>query len=295
MLFALSGASSAKEFPSYIDLPASTKPIADLDSLKTAIRAANGLTQIPSDITPTPWHANDRSVIYADGCMENREIKVRSRCNFGDLSATREMWLIGDSHAAQWFYTAQIYAQRHHYKLIVHAKSNCELTHPIVKKIAWTECTGLNRYWRHHIKVSKPALVLVGLYQGWTRSVVPEVQSALKLIAKSAKRVVLIGDTPKRNLDTRQCLKANPAALGECSTTVSNGIDFVTASRFARGAKANEYIYLDTHDWLCQGGKCPVIAENLILYRDVTHITGVAATWLAPVFDQVLTNLLKAN
>ena len=165
-------------------------------------------------------------------------------------------------------------------------------THPIVKKIAWTECTGLNRYWRHHIKVSKPDLVLVGLYQGWTKSVVPEVQSALKLIAKSARRVVLIGDTPKRNLDTRKCLKANPAAIGECSTPVSDGIDFVTASRLARGAVANNYLYLDTHDWLCQGGSCPVIAENLILYRDVTHITGVAATWLAPVFNEQLSRLI---
>ena len=291
----LGGAGSiahAKDFPAAIDLPATTPRVETLGQLQLHIRAANELTQIPADITPTPWHANDRSIIYADGCMENRDVTVRSKCVFGDKTARREMWLIGDSHAAQWFYTVQAYALKHHYKLVVHANSNCELTHPIAKKIAWSACTGLNRYWRHHIKVNRPDLVLVGLYQGWTKRVVPQVQSALKLLAKSAKHVVLIGDTSRRNPDTRQCLKANTAAVKNCSMAITDGIDFVTASRLKRGASANHYLYLDTHDWLCQQGKCPAIAANLILYRDYTHITGVAATWLIPIFDVQLNALL---
>jgi hypothetical protein len=46
--------------------------------------------------------------------------------------------------------------------------------------------------------------------------------------------------------------------------------------------------FVDTTDWLCTDTACPVIIGDILLYRDVTHITTAAAEWFQPLVEASL-------
>ena len=50
--------------------------------------------------------------------------------------------------------------------------------------------------------------------------------------------------------------------------------------------------YVDTSDWLCTDTACPMIIGDILLYRDVTHITTVASEWFRPLLEASLAPVL---
>ena len=62
------------------------------------------------------------------------------------------------------------------------------------------------------------------------------------------------------------------------------------AERTAVTGVGGSYFRIPT--WLCTREKCPLVVDNLLVYRDDNHLTTTITTWLAPLmsaeFDAVL-------
>ncbi|CAN3127743.1 acyltransferase family protein [Mycobacterium sp. smrl_JER01] len=77
-------------------------------------------------ISPSPQAApDDNPAIYLDGCHLSFEETEPRFCDYGDLSSSVEVAVVGDSHAAQWLPALQSVALDRAWKLKVSTKSSC--------------------------------------------------------------------------------------------------------------------------------------------------------------------------
>ena len=52
--------------------------------------------------------------------------------------------------------------------------------------------------------------------------------------------------------------------------------------------------FVDTTSWLCTPTGCPLMIGDILLYRDSTHLSTVAASWFRPLLEASLLPVLDA-
>ncbi len=61
------------------------------------------------------------------------------------------------------------------------------------------------------------------------------------------------------------------------------------AARGHTGLPVPGATYIDVRPEFCRGQDCPVTVDDLLVYRDYSHITADHASYLAPIIDDRLT------
>ena len=92
----------------------------------------------------------------------------------------------------------------------------------------------------------------------------------------------MLGDTPYASRDIPNCLWENLLQ----ATTCSDAGDW-SAERLTRGACVPTDAgarYVQADDLFCGPTLCPVIVGDILVYRDVNHITTEYMSWVAPAF-----------
>ena len=103
---------------------------------------------------------------------------------------------------------------------------------------------------------------------------------------------MVLGDNPPTRREPASCLSDNLRRADACA---AQRADVVMTSRLAIERDITAGLggtFVDTTDWLCTETACPVIIGDILLYRDVTHITTVAAEWLRPLVEASLEPVL---
>jgi len=103
----------------------------------------------------------------------------------------------------------------------------------------------------------------------------------------------VLGDNPPARVEPASCLSDH---LRDADACIAERVDVVMAGRVsAEQAVASQLgaSFVDTTDWLCTDDACPVIIGDILLYRDVTHITTAAAEWFRPLVEASLAPLLR--
>jgi len=282
-------------WPESVDLPAGSPSSNTEQDVSRALIAAMKQNKLAPDITPALKLADARSIIYSDRCMEQRGQTYRPNCVYGDPNGENTIWLIGDSHAAQWFYAVNDYAKSKGFRLVVHAKSSCQPQVQSNNKWNFPACAGFNEWLLHAVSEAKPDVLVVGLYSGILKLIEPNVLHRLSSLAGFAAKTVLIGDTPKRAKYPPTCLRQNSDDVHFCDTQESKAFDAKMTVDTQTWARNNHAKYMDVRNWFCIKGECPATVGNLMLFRDFTHITGVAATWYSKVFSHQMDEDLQAR
>lgn len=233
---------------------------------------------------------DDLPVVYRDGCHLSIQATESAACVYGHADADVSVALLGDSKAAQWFPALEAIAQARGWRLLSLTKSGC----PAAEVTLWS--SQLSRVYREcgqwrdgifeRLAREPPDLVLVAsvfpgrVYDasrqeevegararslwldGWSRSF--ERLHAAKL------RVALLADTPTAPQDMARCVSAHPDAPERC--------DFpLPAPAIARietdAARAAGLPVIDLGAHYCRGGRCQAVIDDLLVYRDKTHLT----------------------
>jgi len=147
-------------------LPQGAPKAFTLKQVQKALAKSAKLKDAPKILFPSLDHARDVSQATAQGCQELGAVTVRpDGCVFGDPNGSKTAWLIGDSHAVQWFYAIDAIAATNHYKLIVRIKSSCDPMTPSDSAAYYPECAGMNDFWLSQIQATQPDVVIVASYQ----------------------------------------------------------------------------------------------------------------------------------
>ena len=251
---------------------------------KTDLTAGLKTKLLPKNLNPSLDKAAAPNFLYGTGCHAHMTQTVfPSDCTFGDVNGSSEIWLVGDSHAAQWFYALDAIAKEQHAKLIVHTKSSCEFATGVVVNAKvhgpYNQCKIQNDWWLSAIAEAKPNLVLVGAYYGLAAAQLAGLNNQLANLSRIAKNVVMLGDTPSQNGLAVDCLRAHLTNIQGCTVSISRARPEVGAA-IKEAAGKRGIAYFDAAKYLCLNGQCPSTVRNIMLYRDATHITSQAAMYL---------------
>jgi len=225
--------------------------------------------------------------VYLDDCHVNNGETESGECSYGPAS-DRKIVLFGDSHAAQWMPVLEQMAYEQKFTLISLTKSACPGA--AVAKVESGEYKSADcDQWRSNsiarIQSLKPYAVLVSGMQHfelpseyatrsqWLREGQIKTFNALK---GSSENIIYISDTPHPIRDIPSCIAAGRA--DRCNTTEPS------PAIFSPGWKQ-----INPTSWFC-AQTCPAVMNGVVVYRDASHITVMAAKMVEP---QLLSTLIS--
>ena len=280
---------------------ADVQTVAELTELEEMIQDGLSVESVPADLSPSLTGADaDRPATYDDGChLDFEEVELPDGCVYGDPDSETEVFLVGDSHAAQWFPALDALASEHGWRLVNRTKSSCT---PVSVHVGSTQHEGeFTECWEWKQKVFDeidslaPELVVFGTddnaetgpldvdawVDGWGTTL--ERTSA-------AEQVAVVADSPRATGEAApECLALNPDAVRHCVT--ENHYDIAMEDRREAAFAAQEAAgatVIDTEPWFCLDGKCPFIVEDMLVYRDGHHVSTPYAASLAPLLGDAL-------
>lgn len=222
-------------------------------------------------------------------------------CAFGDTAATTTIALFGDSHAAQWFTALDTIASENRWRFEVFTKQGCPST--LVTVPLWTfnraypECTRWRAAALQRILELHPALVIVAnsdAHVTWPdRKVIrltPEQwregsRRTFSILDSAGIATVALRDTPGFHIDVLRCLSR---ALGhgrpatECAASRTDVVREDVYSAVKKAAAGLSHVStLDLTDLFCDADRCPLMRDDVIMFRDGGHVSFRYARSLA--------------
>ncbi|HEX7405603.1 MAG TPA: acyltransferase family protein [Candidatus Nanopelagicaceae bacterium] len=241
----------------------------------TGLISLKGVTRLPA--------------IYADGCQLDKNATLSPPCNYGKTSAAKIIILFGDSHAAQWFPTLNAIALKYSLKLVVLTKSSCPAASvelPDQGAFKNAPC----KVWRENsmLRIEKihPWAVFISNYDHYQPPTKVSNRNlwwmqgntvTVNRLKVATKQLVLIADTPWPSRDIPSCLTQNKPS--SCATS--------RPATLLKGLESNEVIFVDPANWFCSA-TCPAVKDNIVVYRDASHMSVDFALHLAPDLTKIL-------
>lgn len=244
-------------------------------------------------------------VIYRDGChLSSSMSKPNPNCVFGATNSTRSIFLIGDSHAAQWFPALEKIATDNHLRLLSATKSSCPATfyHPMDTNFrVMKNCVIWQQNVLNLIRETKPSLVVIGeltearypakyseiaYAQKWSAGLA----TFLNAVLSTQSKVLYMQDTPNPSKDSVACVSDHPNTLSQCNIPeVRSRTSLAVESVISRLGVAS----FDARLWLCNNGSCPAIINKHNTYRDGSHISVSTSLYLSQFLGQKVKSLLR--
>jgi SGNH domain (fused to AT3 domains) len=295
-------------------LQAGRAGIATLTPAKLAadLRKAADIRKVPSNLSPSlRAAAGDVPLIRKDGCQLQFAQLNSKPCVFGDPTSHTSVVLFGDSHAGAWFPALNAISKRRHWRLLIFVKDSCPVEDVNLVRFGhyYTECPIWRDNSEQQIDGLHPALVVVASSQYINgmrpRAGVPGghggtwqngVAATFKLLHRAAQRTLYLTDLPMLTQSAPDCLSAHRSHVQTCAVSRRRGLRYPNFTADELKIAKQEHIHAqDTDSWFCTSNTCPVIVNNILLYRDAQHMTPQWSLFLAPVLDGVVTPIMNAT
>ncbi|MEP7113862.1 MAG: acyltransferase family protein [Ilumatobacteraceae bacterium] len=276
----------------------------DLASLVAAnqLVLAQGLTTsaVPSNMRPALGKVfDDRPAVYGDGCVAIGVDDKLNPCRYGKTSSPIKVVLFGDSHAAQWFPPLQTIADRNGLELIVLAKGGCPAASVSIPTATLARTCPI---WRdkavQFIADEHPDLVIVtgsrhypNTDQEWRDGFTTTIGRLKGL----TPRLLVLGDNPDSRADPATCLSAHLTDVQACTNTRVKAVETGKLDAELATAEQDGARFVDTSDWLCTTTDCPLIIGDILIFRDINHLTTVAADWFTPMIEAIVMPYLRGT
>jgi peptidoglycan/LPS O-acetylase OafA/YrhL len=278
-----------------------------LDAAQAQVHAAVDASASPRPVPanldpPLADAAASEAAPMIDGCLLGFTETTQPDCLFGDPSGRQAIVLFGDSHAAMWFPAVDAYANAHHDRLYVWTKATCppvdiDFFSPALAA-PFTQC----RSWRTADIAAmarlRPVLVVFGIAPNYDAAydVVQNgpawlvgLRQAVSEVRATGARVLVMGSVPSPPFVVPDCLSAHLGDAAACDFAHAGrrisggGLDGVLPYRAEQAAVVEAGgRYADVVPWFCAPQACVAVVDNLLVYRDNSHITVPYATYLAP-------------
>ncbi len=256
---------------------------------------------LPTDLSPSLLEARtDRDRLGADDCQTPTTDSTLRDCSYGDPAARTTVVLFGDSHAAMWLPALERIAAERDWRIVPLVKFSC----PPVSVTVWDnqlkrvfhECDTWRSAALERIESLGPSISFIVTSRGyqvaddhgeplsreqrlaaWRDGLV----DTLTETRRSSGAVVLLGESPHHDDDPLECLAAS-SAIESCTPLRSEVVNRAYEKLEASAAADARVDYLRTTDWLCHDGACPLVMDNVLVYRDPGHLTATITAALAP-------------
>lgn len=217
---------------------------------------------------------------------------------YGDVTAKRTVAIAGGSHADMWLPALDVLGKKHHFKVTTYVKVGCALVKSHVFKWYGRDRPDCNRWAAKVMKrleQDKPDVIITNS----TRPTEAEdhrpgdylpidYTEVFDDFKAWNQRVIAIRDTPWTHLKPKQtpaeCLMSGrkPQVCGVEQKVALAPVD--PALKIAPNYP--NITFLDYTKALCKDGYCPAVVGNIVVYRDIHHLTATFARSMAPALEK---------
>jgi peptidoglycan/LPS O-acetylase OafA/YrhL len=280
-----------------------------------ALQDSANMLDVPSNLLPSLVNASSSEAApFLDGCLLGFTATDVPPCVFGDVSSHTTVVLFGDSHAAMWFPALDELANVRHWRLVVWTKATCPpvditLVSPDLGR-TYFECDQWRTAVSSLIQAMHPSLVLLGIAPNYDSpyDVVQDgpawlagLERSVLALRSSGARVLVLGSIDSPDWVVPDCLSAHLDDIRACNVTprdTHDGPGLVGYDNAGIIAERNAVVrgggaFVDVKPWFCATTTCPVIVDNVLVFRDNSHITVQYAEYLAPLINDEISLALQ--
>lgn len=240
----------------------------------------------------------------ADADHYNFERVTGGPCEFGDQNSDVKVYLVGGSHAEQWSSALDKLGKEMGFKLIPILRQDCPIE--LGPDLTVTpECAAWGEGAVEQIIEGDADLVISNTtrpqsFYGHGPDVVPPGYVAF-WDALAANDIPFLGlrdnpwgfDDEGKAREFDQCFVALEDAI-DCGMQRDQVYSPVDPAAFIL-ANYNNMIAVDTSNWFCDAENCPVVLGNVMVYRDMHHISNAFADSTMPLLREYIQPFLDGK
>ena len=269
---------------------------------------------LPHALRPTLRQApfdNNKLSRWCGVTEGNARVRI---CRFGDPRSDTTVVLMGDSHAHSLLLPFKRAAAKEGWQLVSLIKGACIPLLGLGNANQYRLDRGRScRTWKNDAiawlnELDKaPDVVVVthsDLYQlaggrGQTmpRERWPElwqagVERTIDALPK-ASRTLILGDVPRNFRNPVDCLRANRRDISACVSPRQRPDQRLVESALQAGAASRGADFGTLYDTVCSYDPCPLVHGDVLVWRDLSHVTATFSTRLTPVIRELLGDVLR--
>ena len=289
--------------------------------------ASSVLNAEPDWVLPNPIDAtSDVPQLYADGCQQDQVSAEVLVCEYGQVGASDEIIIVGDSKVNQWLPAFDKIGLENGLQITVMTKSACSYTDAPARKsgAAYKSCDDWGRNADGIIEERAPLALVTSMAS--SEASVPGGEEArrdaledglaekLRRATDWAKHVIVLKDNPHPHDPVYECVLESESEITDCAfdlSTATNrssgliqeaavemvgGTSLRAGSPAAREAKrsTSRVTMLDMTDYICppQLDACPAVIGNALVYRQGSHLTATYVETLTKSLEPPLLRLV---
>ena len=262
---------------------------------------------VPLNLTPPLSIATTiKAAAYSDGCHAMPRVRTATGCDYGVVDSPVTVVILGDSHGAMWLPAMERIAADKGWRIHLLTKSACTPANLTVmrKGKPYKQCDAWRKSAFRVIKKLKPDMVMVastseydikgmpystspGYFETWRAGVA----DTLRIVGRSADRVVLLNDVPKHTQDPVACLSQHPDDATDCATPRDVAMRPQMVDAYRGAAQDAGATFVDPTPLVCPGDPCPVVdGRNLVVY-DNSHLTPAYSRLISAEFEALLPDI----
>ncbi|QWC85056.1 acyltransferase [Nocardioidaceae bacterium] len=255
---------------------------------------------IPFPLGQDLLELNEDRVQFDERCTAEPDETSHDICPAGDRDAATTVVLMGDSHLNMWSPGVDRVASQAGVRVVPLIKFGCTPIDIEILRVdvdrSYTECDQWRDWSLDQIEKLQPAAVILGTHthfqaldaggsviEGPARDAAwsDGVRRTAEALAPVTEEVRLLGDLNFLDQSPADCLSRRDATIGDCTFPISRTVTAMDqlAQEALEGTGA-ELVPLT--DMLCVDGRCPLVAADLSVYRDVQHVSASWAEYAAP-------------
>ena len=261
-----------------------------------------GTDFVPANLSPTlETVSGDNPSIYAAGCHQEGNAADASGCQVGEEEDAPLVFLVGDSHAANWYPALERLAEEGRIRLDSSTKSSClPLETPQqFEDRPFDSCDQWRDGVLERIAEGEPDLVVLASFNDPERLLPGEEENtesrwhdglAGTLARIDGPPVAVMRDVPTQAQAPTHCLAQNPESAGRCATPRADAFEepLVQAEADAIAESGTEARHVDLTGYFCNDDTCPVLLGNTVMYRDQHHLTQTFSREMAePLWQEI--------
>ncbi|QGU03884.1 acyltransferase family protein [Corynebacterium comes] len=268
--------------------------------------------QVP-DATPKPdpeLVGSMVSKIWIEGCIslfgeDPQVLPVDERgadCVFGDPDGTRDVYLVGGSHAEQWVTPLNVLGREHDFRVIPLVRQSCPTFAEERDDLFEPDCVEFNQQVLTRLSEADPDLVISTttrpyIEQGGRMEEVPDSYPTFwDFLADHDIPFAGLRDNPWKTFEDGSELSVPLCFLDigdihECGV-VEDEFYRSTDPAAAHLEGMPNAKAVDTSAWFCVDGHCPAVIGNVHVYRDSNHLSVPYSYSLAPLLWEEIAEFL---
>lgn len=266
-----------------------------IDGASRSVNEAVKVKKLPAVVTPAldkvlkdrPDFSNCLADIAAVNLVPPED------CHFGDRSSPKRIVLMGDSHAFQWSGLIRKWVDENHWQMWIVAKAGCSAgEYPHIFRHGlnrdYTECATWRSKALPLVRSLRPTVVVLSSHWLPEGNDSTAMEKTVTELRRAGTGVLYFTDTPSMDLQVPDCLAVHTTDIGICNRRVSEAVAIPGRLGEIKSARAGGAEVFDPIPWFCTKKICPALINDVVVYRDESHVTNTFVMTLYAQFDAAI-------